>query len=57
MRSVLKFAVGFTIGQLMSVVNKIGMLGIVPSVALAIVGTIIACVLIDFGFSVDDSEK
>lgn len=53
----LKFAVGFTIGQLMSVVNKIGMLGIVPSVALAIVGTIIACVLIDFGFSVDDSEK
>lgn len=31
----------------MAVVNKIGMLGILPSVVIAIVGTIIACVLIE----------
>lgn len=57
MKSVLKFVVGFTIGQLMAVVNKIGMLGILPSVVIAIVGTIVACALIDAGFSVDNSEK
>ena len=40
----------------MAVVNKIGMLGILPSVVIAIVGTIIACILIDAGFKVEEVD-
>ncbi len=54
MKHILKFAVGFTIGQLMGVVNRIGMLGLLPSVAIAIIGTILACILIEAGFKQEE---
>lgn len=54
MKGILKLAVGFSIGQLMGVINRIGMLGLVPSVLIAVIGTIVACILIEAGFSQEE---
>ena len=56
MRFLLKLVVGFTIGRFMSVINQVGYLNILPSVIIALIGTIVACVLIDFGFR-EDTEQ
>jgi len=54
MKGILKFVVGFTIGQLMGVMYRVELLGLFPSMLLAVVGTVMACFLIDKGFKKDE---
>lgn len=53
---ILKIIVGFTIGKFMSAIHQSGYLNLLPSLFFAIIGTLIACILIDNGFKEDDKE-